>query len=75
MKTKSISSYWQAQVNGNRIGVMAALKAIEAGSIDELELEKMHNFCLFALSLMELEGDKKWARAKLNAKLNFSDKE
>lgn len=63
--------HWQAQVDGTRIGVMAALKAIEAGSIDELELEKLHNFCLFALTLMQLEGDKKWARAKLNVELIY----
>lgn len=52
-----------------REGVTQALRAIEDGSIDAEELEKLNNFCQFALALMQMEGSKKWARAKLNAEL------
>jgi len=48
---------------------MSALRAIEDGSIDAEEFEKLNNFCQFALALMQMEGSKKWARAKLNAEL------
>lgn len=60
---------WQAQVDATRMGVMQAIRAIQSGTIDEIELEKLQNFCLFALALMQAEGSKKWARAKLNAEL------
>ena len=52
-----------------REGVTQALRAIEDGSIDAEEFEKLNNFCQFALALMQMEGSKKWARAKLNAEL------
>lgn len=61
--------HWQAQVDGTRIGVLKAIRSIKAGEVDEVELEKLQNFCLFALALMQAEGSKKWARAKLNAEL------
>jgi len=60
---------WQAQVDAVRSGVMAALRDIRAGTVDELELDKLQNFCLFALALMQAEGPKKWALAKVNAEL------
>jgi hypothetical protein len=37
--------------------------------VNEEDVDKLQNFVLFALALMLMEGDKKWARAKINAEL------
>lgn len=66
---KKVNPLWRAQVDATRSGVMRVLHDIETGTVDELELEKLHNFCLFALALMQAEGPQKWARAKVNAEL------
>lgn len=67
---KRVDPYWRAQVDSTRTGVMKALHAISNDNkIDEEELERLHNFCLFALALMQAEGSKKWALAKMNAEL------
>lgn len=60
---------WQTQVDATRAGVMKTIRAIKAGEVDELDIERLQNFCLFSLALMQAEGSKKWARAKLNAEL------
>lgn len=60
---------WQAVVDGNRIGVTNVIESIRKGEVDEMELEKLHNFVQFSLALMQLSGPTKWAQAKLNAEL------
>jgi hypothetical protein len=60
---------WQAVVDANRQGVMLVINSINKGEVDELELEKLHNFAQFSLALMQLCGPKKWAQAKLNAEM------
>jgi hypothetical protein len=60
---------WQAVVDGNRIGVTNVMESIRKGEVDEMELEKLHNFVQFSLALMQLSGPQKWAQAKLNAEL------
>jgi hypothetical protein len=60
---------WQAVVDGNRIGVTNVIESIRKGEVDEMELEKLHNFVQFSLALMQLSGPQKWAQAKLNAEL------
>ena len=66
---KPVDPYWRAQVDATRTGVMKAIRSIQAGEVDEAELEKLQNFCLFALALMQAEGSKKWALAKMNAEM------
>ena len=66
---KKIDFDWQAVVNGNRIGVTNVIESIRKGEVDEIELEKLHNFVQFSLALMQLSGPQKWAQAKLNAEL------
>ena len=61
--------HWQARVHGTRIGVSKALRDIKAGAVDEEDFEKLSNFCMFALALMQAEGPVRWSRAKLNAEL------
>ena len=68
-KPKKIDHDWEAQINGNRIGVMQVLESIRKGEVDEQELEKLQNFLQFSLALMQLCGPTKWAQAKLNAEL------
>lgn len=69
MPKKKIDYDWQAVVDGNRIGVTNVMESIRKGEVDEMELEKLHNFVQFSLALMQLSGPQKWAQAKLNAEL------
>jgi len=69
MPKKKIDYDWQAVVDGNRIGVTNVIESIRKGEVDEMELEKLHNFVQFSLALMQLSGPQKWAQAKLNAEL------
>lgn len=68
-KHKKIDYDWQAVIDGNRIGVANVIESIRKGEVDEMELEKLHNFVQFSLALMQLSGPQKWAQAKLNAEL------
>ena len=68
-KRKKIDPDWMAVVEGNRQGVMRVINSINKGEVDEIELEKLHNFAQFALALMQICGPEKWAQAKLNAEL------
>jgi hypothetical protein len=61
--------HWQAVIDGYRTGVMRVINSINKGEVDELELEKLHNFAQFSLALMQISGPDKWERAKLNAEL------
>ena len=69
MPKKKIDYDWQAVVDGNRIGVTNVIDSIRKGEVDEMELQKLHNFVQFSLALMQLSGPQKWAQAKLNAEL------
>lgn len=70
MKKYKVEPLWQAQVDATRVGVMQVFRTIRANEpVEEAELDKLHNFCLFALALMQAEGPKKWELAKLNAEL------
>jgi hypothetical protein len=68
-KPKQVDHDWEAQINGNRIGVMQVLESIRKGEVDEQELEKLQNFLQFSLALMQLSGPTKWAQAKMNAEM------
>jgi len=66
---KKIEPYWRAKVDATRTGVMKTIKSVRAGEVNEEDIDKLQNFCLFALALMQAEGPKKWELAKLNAEL------
>ena len=68
-KRQKVDPDWQAVVDANRQGVMQVINSINKGEVDELELEKLHNFAQFSLALMQICGPEKWARAKLNAEM------
>ena len=61
--------HWQAVIDGYRVGVMRVINSINKGEVEEIELEKLHNFAQFALALMEISGSEKWERAKMNAEM------
>jgi flagellar motor switch protein FliG len=60
---------WQWMVDHHRRELMRTIREIEGGEVNKEDLEKLNNFVQFALALMLMEGDKKWARAKVNAEL------
>lgn len=60
---------WQATVDHTRREAMRTIRNIRQGNVNEEDVDKLQNFVLFALALMLMEGDKKWARAKINAEL------
>lgn len=60
---------WKARVDHTRTEVMRTVRSIRSGTVDEEDFEKLQNFLLFALALMQAEGPKKWELAKLNAEL------
>lgn len=66
---------WDAVINGYRMGVMRVINSINKGEVEEIELEKLHNFAQFALALMQISGREKWERAKLNAEMMMYLKE
>lgn len=68
-KRPKVDPSWQAVIDGNRIGVANVMASIRRGEVDEMELEKLHNFVQFSLALMQLCGPKKWELAKMNAEL------
>lgn len=69
LKKPRHDTHWQAVIDGYRTGVMRVINSINKGEVDELELEKLHNFAQFSLALMQISGPDKWERAKLNAEL------
>lgn len=75
MPKKKVDFDWEAIINGNRIGIAKVFKSIRNGEVDEQELEKLQNFVMFSLALMQLSGPTKWAQAKLNAEMMMYLKE
>jgi len=60
---------WRAKVDALRVGVMRTIKDIRGGYVNEDDMDKLNNFCLFSLALMQAEGPKKWELAKINAEI------
>jgi hypothetical protein len=60
---------WQATVDHTRREAVRTINDIRQGNVNEEDIDKLQNFVMFALALMLMEGDKKWARAKMNAEL------
>jgi hypothetical protein len=55
---------------------MRVIREIRAGNVNEEDLDMLSNFVQFSLALMQMEGEKKWARAKVNAEImSFTLKE
>ena len=60
---------WRTKVAHTRKEAMRTIRNIRSGDVNEEDLDKLQNFVQFSLALMLMEGDKKWARAKVNAEI------
>lgn len=60
---------WRIKVDHTRKEAMRTIRNIRAGDVNEEDLDMLQNFVQFSLALMLMEGEKKWARAKVNAEL------
>lgn len=60
---------FQNLVDHNRKEVTRVLTDISGGYINEVDLIKLNTFVQYSLALMQLEGPKKWALAKINAEI------
>ena len=60
---------WRNKVGHTRKEAMRTIRNIRAGDVNEIDLDMLQNFVQFSLALMLMEGEKKWARAKVNAEL------
>lgn len=60
---------WQAKVAVHRREAMRTIREIRTGEVSEEDLDKLNNFVQFALALMQIHGEKSWARAKVNAEI------
>jgi len=67
---------WRIKVDHTRREAMRVIREIRAGDVNEEDLDMLSNFVQFSLALMQMEGEKKWARAKVNAEImSFTIKE
>lgn len=60
---------WRAKVSHTRKEAMRTIRDIRSGTVNEDDLDMLQNFVQFSLALMQMEGEKKWARAKVNAEI------
>jgi hypothetical protein len=60
---------WRSRVDHTRSEAMRVLASIKNGTVDENDLDMLNNFVQFSLALMQMEGPKKWALAKMNAEI------
>ena len=63
-------NFWPQTMAHNRAGVMKVLADIERGELDTQDLERLRNFCLFALKLMQERGPEAWEEAKHRAEID-----
>lgn len=60
---------WSHTRKDYRLGVTKALDAIRQGSIEELDLDKLHNFCMVALMLMSKVQEPVWRKSEKDAEI------
>ena len=60
---------FQHLVDHNRTEAMRVITDISRGYVNAIDLEKLTTFVQYSLALMQLEGPKKWALAKVNAEI------
>jgi len=55
---------------------MRIIAEIRSGKVNEEDIDMLQNFVQFSLALMLMEGERKWARAKVNAEImSYTKKE
>jgi len=60
---------WRIHVDYVRRQAMQTIADIRSGAVDAEQIDKLQNFVLFSLALMQMEGPRKWERAKINAEI------
>ena len=60
---------WRARVDHVRREAMQTIRDIRTGAVDSEQIDKLQNFLLFSLALMQMEGPRKWELAKINAEI------
>jgi hypothetical protein len=60
---------WRARVDHVRREAMQTVADIRSGAVDAEQIDKLQNFLLFSLALMQMEGPRKWELAKVNAEI------
>lgn len=58
---------WDRKVGFLRFHVMRTIGNIRAGAVEEEDLDKLNNYVLQSLALVERSGAKAWAAAQLRA--------
>ena len=69
MKKYKPDPEWRIKVDHVRREAMRTIRDVRSGAVDKDQLDKLQNFVLFSLALMQMEGPKKWELAKLNAEI------
>lgn len=62
-------SHWDEVMRANRLGVVRVLNAVTAGTVDELDLERLNNFCMIALIMQKKLGEVKYREAARAAEI------
>ncbi len=62
-------SHWDDVMKANRAGVVRVLDAVRAGTVDELDLERLNNFCMIALMMQKKLGEVKYREAARTAEI------
>ena len=60
---------FQHRVDHTRTEAMRVLSDVRSGYVNSDDLDMLSNFVQFSLALMQMEGPKKWALAKINAEI------
>lgn len=60
---------FQHRVDHTRTEAMRVLSDVRRGYVNADDLDMLSNFVQFSLALMQMEGPKKWALAKINAEI------
>ena len=60
---------FQHKVDHTRTEAMRVLSDVRRGYVNTDDLDMLSNFVQFSLALMQMEGPKRWALAKMNAEI------
>lgn len=60
---------FQRRVDVTRTEAMRVLSDVRRGYVNAEDLDMLSNFVQFSLALMQMEGPKKWALAKINVEI------
>ena len=66
---------FQHRVDHTRTEAMRVLADVRKGYVNADDLDMLSNFVQFSLALMQMEGPKKWALAKMNAEIMAYNRE